>query len=275
MPDEKSVSIENRANRVLLDANGLEVTTTGDVGQTPSKDFGISIANEIVLKHKTTLALQVQALEFQSTTTDTTTLPFHEPTEGISNLAVGTMPLATIPLECEQHEVVPLDLPVEQMSMQGVTSFEDVVVVEDASDDEETASDVGTAIEDPIVLLLDADDCTQPTVEIKVEHNISMHVSMTDATAMKLEELGCTRTETPTIVTPLATSTARRRCKYYDKSSVRRSVRLAQRKTLKDLGIIANDGKLNEDAIQDCADILKELPPDLLESLANLKCKDF
>ena len=102
-----------------------------------------------------------------------------------------------------------------------------------------------------------------------------MHVSMTDATAMKLEELVCTRTKTPTIVTPLATSTARRRCKHYDKSSVRRSVRLAQRKALKDLGIIANDGKLNEDAIQDCADILKELPPDLLKSLANLKSKDF
>jgi len=281
MPDEKSVSIENRATRVLLDANGLEVTTTGDVGHSPSKDFGIPIANEMVLEHTTTPTLQVQAPEFQSTTTDTTTLPFHEPAEGISNLAVGTMPLATIPLECEKHEVVPLDLPVEQMSMQGGTSIEDVVVVEDASDDEETTSDVGTAIEDPIVLLLDADDCTQPTVEIKVEvpvqvHNISMDTtSMTDVTAMKFEELACTRTEPPSIVTPLATSTARRRCKHYDKSSVRRSVRLAQRKALKDLGIIANDGKLNEDAIQDCADILKELPPDLLKSLANLKSKDF
>jgi len=281
MPDEKSVSIENRATRVLLDANGLEVTTTGDVGHSPSKDFGIPIANEMVLEHTTTPTLQVQAPEFQSTTTDTTTLPFHEPAEGISNLAVGTMPLATIPLECEKHEVVPLDLPVEQMSIQGGTSIEDVVVVEDASDDEETTSDVGTAIEDPIVLLLDADDCTQPTVEIKVEvpvqvHNISMDTtSMTDVTAMKFEELACTRTEPPSIVTPLATSTARRRCKHYDKSSVRRSVRLAQRKALKDLGIIANDGKLNEDAIQDCADILKEVPPDLLKSLANLKSKDF
>jgi len=117
---------------------------------THPKDFGIPIANEMVLEHTTTPTLQVQAPEFQSTTTDTTTLPFHEPAEGISNLAVGTMPLATIPLECEKHEVVPLDLPVEQMSMQGGTSIEDVVVVEDASDDEETTSDVGTAIEDPM-----------------------------------------------------------------------------------------------------------------------------
>ena len=150
----------------------MEVTTTGDVGQSPSKDFGIFIANVIVLEHTTTPTLQVQALEFQSTTMDTTTLLFYETVEGISNLDVGTMPLATSPLDCEQHEVVPLDLPVELMSMQVGTSIEDVAVMEDASDDEETTSDVGTAIEDPIVLLLDADDCTQPTVEIKVEEPV-------------------------------------------------------------------------------------------------------
>jgi hypothetical protein len=81
---------------------------------------------------------------------------------------------------------------------------------------------------------------------------------MTDATAMKFEELACTRTNPPSIVIPIATSKVRRRCKHYDKSSVRQSARLTQRKALKDLGIIANDGKLNEDAIQDCADILKD-----------------
>jgi len=47
---------------------------------------------------------------------------------------------------------------------------------------------MGPAIEDPIVLLLDADACTQSTVEIKVEepvqlHNLSMDTtSITDAT---------------------------------------------------------------------------------------------
>lgn len=47
--------------------------------------------------------------------------------------------------------VVPLDLLIEQMLMQVGTFFEDVVVVEDASDDEETDSpEVGTAIEDPL-----------------------------------------------------------------------------------------------------------------------------
>ena len=84
--------------------------------------------------------------------------------------------------------MVPLDLPVEQMLMQVGASIDDVVVVEDASDDEEIDSDMGPAIEDPIVLLLDADACTQSTVEIKVEepvqlHNLSMDTtSITDAT---------------------------------------------------------------------------------------------
>lgn len=45
---------------------------------------------------------------------------------------------------------------------------------------------------------------------------------------------------------------------------------------LKDLGIIGNDGKLNDDAIQDCADRLKELlPPDLLGPLMTLKGHAF
>ncbi|KAG2481369.1 hypothetical protein PVAP13_J683414 [Panicum virgatum] len=151
----------------LLD-DEKSVTTTGDVGQSPSKDFGIFIANVIVLEHTTTPTLQL-------------------------------------------------------MSMQVGTSIEDVAVMEDASDDEETTSDV----------------------------------------------------EPPSIVTPLATSTSRRRCKHYDKLSVHRSVHLTQHRALIDLGIIANDGKFNEGVIRNCTDILKELPPDRLKSLANLKSKDF
>ena len=38
--------------------------------------------------------------------------------------------------------MVPLDLPVEQMLMQVGASIDDVVVVEDASDDEEIDSDI-------------------------------------------------------------------------------------------------------------------------------------
>jgi hypothetical protein len=95
--------------------------------------------------------LQVQTPEFQSTTTDTTILPSFEPVEGIPDLIVVTTPSSTSPPDCEQHMVVPLDLLIEQMLMQVGTFFEDVVVVEDASDDEETdPPEVGTAIEDPL-----------------------------------------------------------------------------------------------------------------------------
>ena len=45
---------------------------------------------------------------------------------------------------------------------------------------------------------------------------------------------------------------------------------------LKDLGLIREDGKLDENAIQDYADRLKELvPPDLLQSIMRLKGRDF
>ena len=44
----------------------------------------------------------------------------------------------------------------------------------------------------------------------------------------------------------------------------------------KDLGIIRDGGKLDEDAIQDCADCLKQLvPPNLLKSIMRLKGPDF
>jgi len=45
---------------------------------------------------------------------------------------------------------------------------------------------------------------------------------------------------------------------------------------LKDLGIIRDGGKLDEDAIQDCGDCLKQLvPPNLLKSIMRLKGRDF
>ena len=70
--------------------------------------------------------------------------------------------------------------------------------------------------------------------------------------------------------------TTRRRRKSYDKSSLRQSVCLARRSVLNDLGIIGKDGKLNDDALQDVVDCLKELlPPDLLKSLTSLKGPAF
>ena len=64
--------------------------------------------------------------------------------------------------------------------------------------------------------------------------------------------------------------------KSFNRSSLPRSARLAQRKVLKDLGIIRDDGKHDEDAIQDCIDCLNELvPPNLLKSIMCLKGRDF
>ena len=45
---------------------------------------------------------------------------------------------------------------------------------------------------------------------------------------------------------------------------------------LKDLGIVRKDGKLDDEAMQDVVDCLKELlPPDLLKSLMGLKGPAF
>ena len=72
------------------------------------------------------------------------------------------------------------------------------------------------------------------------------------------------------------TTTTRRRRKAYDKSSLRRSARLAQCSVLKDLGIVGIDGKLNESAIEDYADRLQQLLSlDLLKPLMGLKGQAF
>jgi len=92
------------------------------------------------------------------------------------------------------------------------------------------------------------------------------------ATPRKDEDLACPSMHPPS---PLTKRTRCRR-KSYDRSSLRRSARLAQRGVLKDLGIVGNDGKLNEDVVQIYAEHLKNLvPPDLLKSLMELKGRAF
>ena len=67
-----------------------------------------------------------------------------------------------------------------------------------------------------------------------------------------------------------------RRRKSFDRQTLRQSVCLAQCGVLKDLGIDGKDGQLNEDAMQDVVDCLKELlPSDLLKSLRSLKGHAF
>ncbi|CAN6311757.1 unnamed protein product [Urochloa humidicola] len=182
-----------------------------------------------------------------------------------------------------------LDAPMEQITLQA-TPIEDVVVVEDASvdedsvvvedasDDEESSLDVNLMINDPIVAVAVADGSTHvETMTDELESLVEplmKDASLMDFAAMKVNSLACPPDHPPPSTAPLTTATTRWR-KSYDKSLLRRSARLAQRK-LKDLGILGNDGKLDEDAIQEYADCLKELvPPDLLESLMCLKGRAF
>ncbi|CAN6287430.1 unnamed protein product [Urochloa humidicola] len=192
----------------------------------------------------------------------------------ITEAVMAAKSLATS-TSCEQPEVPPLDMTTERMVQQVDTCFEDVVLVEDASDDEEV---VPTPIEEPIFLITIEDVPSLSTVVVKEEEArltddpSTEEVSSPTITTLNGEVVGC-----PPMLSPSsASTTARRRRKSYDKTSLRRSVRLAQRGVLKDLGIIGSDGNLNDDAIQDYTDRLKEiLLPDHLKPLARLKGRAF
>nr|TKW19346.1 hypothetical protein SEVIR_4G014700v2 [Setaria viridis] len=146
----------------------------------------------------------------------------------------------------EMHQDSP-----EQTLLRTMTSVEDVVLVEDASDDEEAILDAHGTIDDPIFLITVEDNPSYSMVEVKVEE---AHMIIED----------------PPIEVMSSPST-----KSYNRSSFRRSARIAQRNVLKDLGILGNDGKLN-DVIQDSADHLKKLlPPDDLKPLMDLKGHAF
>ncbi|RCV19916.1 hypothetical protein SETIT_4G014800v2 [Setaria italica] len=174
----------------------------------------------------------------------------------------------------EMHQ----DLP-EQTLLRTMTLVEDVVLVEDTSDDEEAILDAHWTIDDPIFLITIEDNPSYSMVEVKVEE---AHMIIEDplievmyspfAKVRNGEELGCPPTHTPSPPSTIA----RRRCKSYNRPSLHRSACVSQRNVLKDLGILGNDGKLNEDVIQDYADRLKKLlPPDDLKPLMDLKGHAF
>ncbi|CAL5007591.1 unnamed protein product [Urochloa decumbens] len=152
------------------------------------------------------------------------------------------------------------------------TTVEEFVLVEDASDDEEAIPYVYEAVEDPIFLVTIEDGPAQSALEVKEENVQLIDDSLIQSATGARKGEACLPIYAPS--PPKMTTKCRR--KSYDRSSLRRSARLAQRGVLKDLGIIGNDGKLNDDAIQDCADRLKELlPPDLLGPLMSLKGRAF
>ncbi|CAN6172601.1 unnamed protein product [Urochloa humidicola] len=193
----------------------------------------------------------------------------------INEAVIPAKSLATATTSCEQPMVPSSDMTTERMVQQVDTCFEDIVLVEDASDDEEI---VPTPIEDPIFLMTIEDDPSLSTVVVKEEEvqltddPPTKEVSSPTITTLNGDDIGC-----PPMLPPSSASmTARRRRKSYDKTSLRRSARLAQRGVLKELGIIGSDGNINDDAIQEYADRLKEiLPPDHLKPLARLKGRAF
>jgi len=159
------------------------------------------------------------------------------------------------------------------------TPVEDVVLVEDASsDDDDADSFASVVIEDPLLSAAVTDGSTLSTIEIKEEEPQPPDTSWLEATSpLATNDLKADDVRRPSVHhSPSMITTARCVRKSFDRSSLRRSTRLAQRKVLKDLGLIREDGKLDENAIQDCADCLKELvPPDLLQSIMHLKGRDF
>ena len=165
---------------------------------------------------------------------------------------------------------------IERPLLDIVTPVEDIVLVEDASDDEETVSQV--IVENPIYLITIEDALAHSTTEVTAEVSQLADgpslkaMSSPSATTGKEKDVPCPPVRSPS---PPAV-TARRRRKSYDRSSLRRSTRLAQRNVLNELGIVGKDGKLDDNAIQDIVGCLKNLlPPDLLKPLMELKGRAF
>ncbi|CAL5060110.1 unnamed protein product [Urochloa decumbens] len=232
----------------------------------------------------------------------------------------ATIEAATVPAGCEEPDKAcdcvkqsPLDLPIEQRMLQVATSIEDVVIVEDASDDEEASLAMDPTVGDVVELFIGSDGSAQCEVEAERPDDPPMEAPfLTYVAATKIEE---PRVVTPvedivlvedasdvdedaaasnvvdcptlslvdaTIEEPLSprpqlmTTTTRHKRKSFDRTSLRRSACLAQRNTLRNLGIIGHDGKFDEDVIQGYANYLKEvLPPDLLSSLMLVKGRVF
>ncbi|CAN6234643.1 unnamed protein product [Urochloa humidicola] len=202
-----------------------------------------------------------------------------------------SIPAAQMHLDLPMEQIMLQDTPIEDtvvvedasddediVVVENASGDEDIVVVEDASDDEESSLDVNLMINDPIVVVAVADGSTHiediTDEPESLDDPLMEDTSLMGFTVMKVYALTCPPIHPSPPKAPPMTATTRRR-KAYDESLLRRSARLTQRK-LKDLGILGNDGKLDEAAIQEYADCLKELVPlDLLESLMHLKGRVF
>ncbi|RCV17954.1 hypothetical protein SETIT_3G262200v2 [Setaria italica] len=125
---------------------------TNKLDAMPSRPSKAKEYEELSMEHT---LLQVVASSRLSITKDCV-LPI------IKEAVVAATALAMTTTSCE-------DMMTEQMTQQVDTYFEDVVVVEDASEDEEIVSGMGITIENPIFLITIVDDPTHSTAEVKVE----------------------------------------------------------------------------------------------------------
>ncbi|KAJ1255646.1 hypothetical protein BS78_K177100 [Paspalum vaginatum] len=223
--------------------------------------------------------LPVRSLEGENSCGNTTDAPsrVHGVMNPITHEIATTEQVVVTPAVTYVEEQT-IDAPiVEQATVAPTDSHvEEVVLVEDASDDEDVVSAV--TIENPIFLTIIEDVVTHSTVEVKLEVPQLLQdphlqgVPSPAAEARMNEDLARPSIQPPSPPTMIA----RRQRKSFDSSSCRRSARLAQRNALKELGIIGSDGKLNDEIIQVYSDRLKELvPPDLLKPLLSLKGRAF
>lgn len=144
-------------------------------------------------------------------------------------------------------QITPIVQLAKQKLSQVITFVGDIVLVEDTSDDEEVVSCAHVPIEDPILLITIEESSAHSTVEVEVQEPLMtedppIETSSSLATTNKGAGLACLPKH-PSLP-PTTTLTCRR--KFHDKSSFRRSVRLARRNVLKDLGFIGEDRKFNE-----------------------------
>lgn len=106
-------------------------------------------------------------------------------------------------------------------------------------------------IEDPILLITIELDPFLSMPKVKANELQLVEDSTVKATSYlsTVDRMGKDLASPPILPPSSTTMTARCQCNSYDRSSLHRSTRLARCNVLKDLGIVQNYGKLNEDVI--------------------------
>lgn len=161
-------------------------TTADDMGQRTTNVYELLTINEIVQEPPAHSSLNVQIATVPSITMDAAITPATcKELDKACAIVVEAKIMATTPSVCVQQSA--LDLPIEQMVLQVATYVEDVVMVEEASENEEAGSVMDLTFGDPVDLVIASDGSTQCGVEAK---RPPMEAAFPiDVTATKIEEL--------------------------------------------------------------------------------------